>query len=133
MTKSKGSTLSKTSSTPTNMEQGSKKKKCLMVRKITAPKVERTSIRNAQGNEPLAQSAKKYVPLPEPCMSDLIKRAKEALKKARLEKEARLLKEKIVVEEEEAKRLEEKTRKDEQMVLPQVEDFETFAKRVLVC
>jgi hypothetical protein len=43
------------------------------------------------------------------------------------------LKEKIVVEEEEAKLLEEKTRKDEQMVLPQVEDFETFAKRVLVC
>jgi hypothetical protein len=131
MTKSKGSTLSKTSSTPTNMEQGSKKKKCLMVRKITAPKVERTSIRNAQGNEPLAQSAKKYVPLPEPCMSDLIKRAKEALKKARLEKEARLLKEKI--EEEEAKFLEEKTRKEEQMVLPQVEDFETFVKTVLAC
>jgi hypothetical protein len=131
MTKSKGSTLSKTSSTPTNMEQGSKKKKCLMVRKITAPKVERTSIRNAQGNEPLAQSAKKYVPLPEPCMSDLIRRAKEALKKARLEKEARLLKEKI--EEEEAKFLEEKTRKEEQMVLPQVEDFETFAKTVFAC
>ena len=102
-----------------------------MVRKITAPKVERTSIRNAQGNEPLAQSAKKYVPLPEPCMSDLIKRAKEALKKARLEKEARFLKEKI--EEDEAKLLEEKTRKEEQMVLPQVEDFEIFARRVLAC
>jgi hypothetical protein len=133
MTKKKESTLSTTSSTSTNMEQGSKKRRCLMVRKITAPKVERTSIRNAQGNEPLAQSTKKYVPLPEPCMSDLIKRAKEALKKARLEKEARLLKEKIVVEEEEAKLLEEKTRKDEQMVLPQVEDFETFVKTVLAC
>jgi hypothetical protein len=131
MTKKKESTLSTTSSTSTNMEQGSKKRRCLMVRKITAPKVERTSIRNTQGNEPLAQSTKKYVPLPEPCMSNLIKRAKEALKKARLEKEARLLKEKI--EEEEAKFLKEKTRKEEQMVLPQVEDFETFTKTILAC
>jgi hypothetical protein len=56
------------------------------------PKSGVTFIHNTQSIEPIAQSAKKYIPPPQPCMSKLIKIAKEVLKKARLEREARLLK-----------------------------------------
>jgi hypothetical protein len=112
------------------MEQVKKTKKCFMLRRNTAPKLDKTSICNAQSNEPGSPSAKSMSP-PQACMSKLIKVAKEALKKARLEKEAKLLKE--ITKMEEANLLEEETRKDKQIVPPPVEDFETFAKRLVTC
>jgi hypothetical protein len=59
-----------------------------MVKKSSASKVEKNSICNAKSNESIARSVKKYVTLPQPCMSQLIIIANEDLKKARLENKA---------------------------------------------
>jgi hypothetical protein len=44
-----------------------------LVRKSTTSKVEKVSICNAQTNELVVQSTKKYIFLPQPCMTKLIK------------------------------------------------------------
>jgi hypothetical protein len=64
-------------------------------------------------------------------MSELITIAKEALKKSRLERKAKLLKEET--KEEKSKFLEVETRGEKQVVPPPVEDFETFAKKLFAC
>jgi hypothetical protein len=93
---------------PTNMMEQlpSKKRKCLMVRKSTAPKVERTSLKNVPSNDMDTQTWSrpiKLMPLEQSNMSELIKLAKAA----KAAKQARLLEEKRELEEAKAKAMNE--------------------------
>lgn len=118
MTQKREATLAGTSSTG-NMEQ-QRGKKFFMVRKSTAPKVEKISIRNVPSHE---TDIKRSVPLtipPQPSISELI----ELAKAAKLAKEARLLEEK---RGKEGGLLKEKIGEEIQMV--ELLDFDTFASK----
>lgn len=116
---------------PTNMEQPSKKRKCLMVRKSTAPKVERTSLKNVPSNDMDTQTWSrpiKLMPLEQSNMSELIKLAKAA----KAAKQARLLEEKRELEEAKAKAMNEMSIGDSGTASTSLDvlDFETFVQNL---
>ena len=109
-----------------NMEQPSKTRKCLMVRKSTAPKVERTSLKNVPSNDMDTQTWSrpiKLMPLDQSNMTELIKLAKAA----KAAKQARLLEEK---REQEARAMNEKIGEGTASTNFEVLDFETFVQKL---